>query len=346
MNANDVKKILSENDLISLLEDLGAEPQLQGKNIVCKTVCHSGHKHKLIYFSDSYSFKCFTDSCGSMDIYGLVGRVIGTDFYGSFKYVCMKFGISYKTDFKSSDLIETSFFEKFKKKTDEASVKKIDDKVLNSYCNLYHRSWIDDGISIASMKKYGIKFSIMDNQIVIPHYDHEGNLIGVRARNLNEELVEQGKKYMPVYWKHEVLKHPTGSALYGLSANKECIEKYRTLILFESEKSVLQLDTMMPELSIGVCLSGSSLSYRQLELIKQLEVDEVIVALDKEFEEIGSIEEKFYAEKIQNVFIDKLSPYFRTSVIWDQKSLIDLKDSPTDKGIDVFKELMETRIIL
>lgn len=346
MDANEVKQILSDNDLISLLNDLGAEPQRMGNNIHCKTICHSGHKHKLIYFGDSRMFRCFTDSCGSMDIYGLVGRVMDLDFYNSFKYVCMKFGISYQGGFAESDRIDTSFFQKFKKQKEKINLKKLNKNILNSYWNLYHQSWIDDGISVSSMKKFGIKFSISDNQIIIPHYDIDGNLIGVRARNLNPELVEDGKKYMPVYWKKEVLKHPTGAALYGLNVTKESIEQCKTVILFESEKSVLQLDTMLPDMSIGVCLSGSNMTYHQLDILKTLNVDEVIIALDKEFEEVGSPEEKFYAQKITNVFIDKLSPYYRTSVIRDTEGLLDLKDSPTDKGLKVFSKLFEQRIVV
>ena len=347
MKANDVKGTLSENDLISLLEDLGAEPQLQGSNIVCKTICHGGHKHKLIYFDDSKSFRCFTDSCGTMDIFGLVGRVMDLDFYSSFKYVCMKFGISYQNDFSNSEKVEMSFFEKFKRqKKQSINLKKFDPKILNSYWDIYHKSWLNDGISIKSMKKFGIKFSIMDNQIVIPHYDIQGDLIGVRGRNLRIDLVDAGKKYMPVYWKKEVLKHPTGAALYGLNLTKTQIEKYKTIILFESEKSVLQLDTMLPEMSIGVCLSGSSMTYNQLDILKELDIEEVIIALDKEFEEVGSPEEKFYAEKITSVFADKLSPYYRVSVIWDVDGLLELKDSPTDKGLETFEKLFENRIAL
>jgi hypothetical protein len=347
LDANEVKEILSENDIISLLEDLGAEPRPQGNNIVCKTVCHHGGKHKLIYFGEGKSFRCFTDSCGSMDIFGLVGRVMNLDFYQSFRYVCMKFGISYQGNTTlDSDKVDTSFFQKFKKQKEKIQLKLLPKNILNTFYELYHRIWINDGISIRTMKRFGIKFSIGQNQIIIPHFDIDGNLIGVRARNLNEEVVDQGKKYMPIYYHGEVLKHPTGAALYGLHLTKEQIEQYKTVILFESEKSVLQLDTMLPDMSIGVCISGSSMTYHQLDILKKLDIEEVIIALDKEFEEVGSPEEKFYAEKIKTVFLDKLTPYYRCSVMWDVHGLIELKDSPTDKGPEVFKQLFEQRIVI
>lgn len=243
LRANDVKNMLGENDIISLLEDLGAEPRIQGNSIVCKTVCHCGSKHKLIYFNDSKSFKCFTDNCGVMDIFGLVSRVINLDFFESFKYVCIKFGISYQGSYQDDDRVDNSFKERFKRK-EEIHLKTLPTNVLNTYYDLYHKIWVDDGISVRSMKKFEIKFSIADNQIIIPHYDIEGNLIGVRSRNLHQHLVDEGRKYMPVYWKKQILKHPTGSSLFGLNLTKKHIEKYRTVILFESEKSVLQLDTM------------------------------------------------------------------------------------------------------
>lgn len=347
MDANSIKSVIGENDLLSLLTDLGAEPIPQGNNIVCKTVCHGGHKHKLVYYSDSKKFKCFTDNCGGFDIYGLIGKVLELDFYESFIYLCNKLGISYKYDSSQIDeRVDVSYFKKFKKQKYTINLSTLDENILRTYDDLYHEEWINDGISIRSMKKFNIKFSILDNQIIIPHYNEFGQLIGVRARNLNKDLVEDGKKYMPVFRKGEFLKHPTGAALYGLDKNIENIKKIKKIILFESEKSVLQLDTFLPSLSIGVCLSGSSLTPYQIEILKTLDIDEVIVGLDKEYDEIGSQEEKFYAQKIQAVFGDKLIPYFKVSVLWDQKNLLDKKDSPTDKGIEVFDQLLKTRIFL
>lgn len=347
MDASQVKEILSDQDIFSLLNDLGGEA-IWNNGITSRTICHNhSHegKHKLVYYQDSKTFHCFTE-CGTMDIFGLVGRVMDLDFYSSFRYVCMKFGISITGDYQKSDKIDTSYFKKFKKRNELIELNTLDEKVLNSYYNLYHNSWIEDGIGIDSMKKFGIKLSIMDNQIVIPHRDINGKLIGVRARNLKKELVDEGRKYMPVWWKGQSLKHPTGACLYGLDKTKKYIEKYKTIILFESEKSVLQLDTMYPDRSIGVCLSGSSMTNHQLEILKNINIEEVVIALDKEYKEVGTQEEKFYAKKIENVFSSKLSPYYRTSVLWDTDNLLEEKDSPTDRGIEVFDSLYKNRIFI
>lgn len=121
---------------------------------------------------------------------------------------------------------------------------------------------------------------------------------------------------------------------------------HKKCILFESEKSVLQLDTMLPDFSIGLCISGSNLTMHQFEILKGLDVDEVVIALDKEYDEVGSEDEIFYAQRIERVFKKKLAPFFRVSVLWDVKGLLDKKSSPTDHGAEVFQELYTNRIYI
>ena len=48
------------------------------------------------------------------------------------------------------------------------------------------------------MDKYNILYSISQEKIVIPHYDINNNLIGIRGRALNEWEIENVGKYMPI----------------------------------------------------------------------------------------------------------------------------------------------------
>ena len=348
MDANTLKKQLSENDLLSILEHIGAEPYLEGNAIVCRTICHNGSnegKHKLYYYIESATFHCFTDHCGNMDIYGLIGRVLGKEFFDSYMFVLSYFGYEYDGDqIDYSEKLDMSFFKRFETKKINTQLPKIEDSILNIFHNMYHISWIKDGISKRSMNKFNIKLSITDEQIIIPHYDMDNNLVGIRCRNLKQDVVERGMKYMPIRHGGVVYNHPTGSVLYGLNINKEDINRTGKVILFESEKSVLQLDTMYPDCNIGVCVSGSSFSDRQLEILKKMDIEEVVIAFDKEFNNIGDESEKYYAKKIQDTVANKLLPYFSVSVIWDTKGLLNKQDSPTDKGKEVFDTLMKERI--
>lgn len=351
LDANKVKLTLNKQDIASLLNELGGDAEEHPSVIVSRTICHNpAHegKHKLVYYEDTHSFRCYT-GCGTMDIYGLISKIYGMDFYDSFMYICKKFNIQNTEDNEASvdpNAIDMSFFKKFEEKNEIIKCEEVDENVMKSFYSIYHEAWIKEGISIPSMIKFGIMYSIMNNQIIIPHRDENGRLVGVRCRNLNQELVDEGKKYMPIYHKGKVLKHPTGACIYGLDKNKKDIEKYRTLILFESEKSVLQLDSFKNIPSIGGAISGSNLTDQQIKLISELEIDEVIIALDKEFENIGDKNEKYYANKIEKTFGDRLRAYSRVSVIWDLEGDLQLKDSPTDKGEEVFKKLLKNRIYI
>ena len=350
MDANKIIEMLSDNDILQLLEDLNGVPKDMETAIESNTVCHHGDSSKLVFHKDSRRFYCYSN-CGSMSIFDLVMNSLEIEFKEAIQYITKKFNIYSTQHFENGftfqkvenpgELLKSKLKEEIK-----PDLNILSNSILHDYYDLYHISWIKEGISTNVMRKFGIKYNIVSNQIIIPHRDRNNHLIGVRARNLDEELVNDGKKYMPIYHDGEVLKHPTGANLYGLNKNIYDIEKTKTCILFESEKAVLQLGSFIPDSSIGLCISGSNLTNYQLNILKSLDIEEVIIGLDKEFEEIGSEEEIFYAQRIERTFYKKLSPFFKVSVLWDTDNSLELKDSPTDKGKETFKKLYENRIFL
>lgn len=352
MDAKAFQEQLTMQDVYSLLEHLEANPQETKRNIInSSTVCHNhdgSGGHNLRYFEDSSSFTCFSQ-CGFMSIYDLVGKALDMEFYDSFKYVLSFFNQSvYDMDYQEksyTDDIDLSFFDR-KAESEVVTLNELDEKVLNPYYDMYYQGWIDEGITPKTMAKYKIKTSIIDKQIIIPHYDESDRLVGVRCRNLDNELVEEGKKYMPVFQGGNMLNHSTGSVLYGLNFNMEAINRTQKIILFESEKSVMKLDSYMPDMSIGVCLSGSNLTNKQVDIIKSLNVSEVCIAYDKEYHEIGDEMEKYYAKKIEDTVVPQLKSMFNVSVLWDVENILEYKDAPVDAGKDVFLELWNNRIFL
>ena len=352
MDARDFQEQLNKQDVYSLLEHLEANPKEHRNDILhAQTVCHNhdgSGGHNLRYYHDSKMFQCFSN-CGSMSIYDLVGNALDLDFYSSFKYVLSYFNYSvYDLSHEQKsyeDEIDLSFFNRSVER-EAQQLNELNTKVLNPYYDVYYQGWIDEGISIRTMQKYNIKTSIIDEQIIIPHYDENNRLVGVRCRNLNKQLVNDGKKYMPVFQDGDMLNHSTGSVLYGLNFNKDTINQKRKIILFESEKAVMQLDSFLPDMSIGVCLSGSNLTNRQIELIKDLNINEIIIAYDKEFDRIGDDNEKYYARKIEETVVKKLGSLFHISAIWDLENDLETKMAPTDKGRETFIKLLNNRIIL
>lgn len=348
MDTNKIKEILNENDITNLMIDLGSAYPKQTKDaLMFTTICHGGDSSKLYYYHETKTFRCYTHCSCNYDIFSLVQKVLDIGFNDAYNYICRRFGISvgFKGGFfETVEKEDISFIYKFDKKEENLDVTVYEDIILNHFNKFYHKNWIDDGISIGAMRKYGIRYHILSNKIIIPVYNIDNKLIGVRGRALNEDEIADGFKYMPIKHKGVFYTFPTGGNLYGLNVVKERIKKYKRVILFESEKACMQLETMLGEQNVGVAISGSSLSKYQIDLLINLGVEEVVIGLDKEFEAIGTDQEKEYREKIKTKFVDRLAPYFNVSVIWDTQGLICYKDAPTDKGKETFLKLYSKRI--
>ncbi|WWT40446.1 hypothetical protein [Staphylococcus phage PT94] len=347
MDAKQLKESLSMNDIYSLLDHLGASPFKEKGHLRATTICHGGDSSKLYYYPEQYIFNCFTH-CHSMDIYEFIQKVKGVDFKEAFDYVKNYFNI---TETESTvdmfDRVDMSFFNKFNKIDQPIKpLPEVDKSILNVYNDEYHISWVRDYIMPQTMRKFNIKLDILNQRIIIPTLDDKGRLIGIRARNLDKDMVDKGFKYMPLKHNNKLYNFPMGSVLYGLYQNQHNIESVKKVILFESEKSVLALDSFYNGKGIGVAVGGSSFSDIQSSMIEQLDIDECIIAFDKEFSHIGDKMEKYYANKIQRTIADKLQGRCNISVIWDMEGLLDEKDSPVDKGFDVFYKLWKNRILI
>lgn len=356
MDIKKLKELITVEQIIQLMHSLGADSK-QGSNpneIMFRTICHGGDSHKLYFYKDTKEFHCYSN-CGQMDVVNVVENVKNFSVRQAVNFICNLFG------FGSDNMVEGFFDEQtyvttdleilsryetgFNKSVDMSrEFKYINEEILNRYYKYYHPAFYEDGIGLQTLYKFDIRYDILNERIIIPHRDELGGLIAIRCRNLDQEMIDMGFKYMPITVNRKLLSAKTSKYLYGLYYNQENIKNTKKIILLEAEKSVMQLDTILDGNNIGVALSSSSLSLIQVELIKELGVEEVIVALDKEYEEYGTKEEKAYAMKVRKGIINKLLPYFTVSVMWDKEGLIGLKQSPTDCGKDIFFKLFNNRI--
>lgn len=354
MDIKKLKELLTEEQIIQLVISLGADIRTGSNDneVWFRTICHGGDSHKLYFYRDSKEFHCYSN-CGQMDIITLVQKVKNFTISEAISFICNTFGFGnysmveglFDTPTTSIDLEILSRYEGEPKQVDMTrEFKYVTEEILERFYKYYHPSFYEDGISIQTLYKFGIKYDILNRRVIIPHRDELGGLVAIRCRNIDEEMVEAGFKYMPITVDGKLLSAKTSKYLYGLYYNKENIKKLKRVILLESEKAVMQLDTILEGNNIGLSLMSSSLSLIQVELLKELGVEEVIVALDKEYEEYGTKEEKAYAMKIRKGIINKLLPYFTVSVIWDRDNTLGLKESPTDKGAEVFHKLFRERI--
>lgn len=353
MDAKEIKSKLTLEQIVEILEELGAEPR-QSSNlneIWCKTICHNGHSHKLYLYKDTLNLHCYTN-CGSMDIFQVIQNVLDCSFAQAINYIKDKFGYHNSTfhygfettvNTKDIDIIDALLNKKQVIKNEEwKPFKTIDESILGGYYDFYHKSFYEDGISPAVLSKFEIKYDILNYRVIIPHRDKDGKLVAIRCRNLDEELVKNGRKYMPITHNGKLLSAPTTQYFYGLYQNEENIRLCKRVILVESEKAVMQYETMFPKGNIALALSSSHLSNFQIDILKDLGVEEVIIALDKEYEQAGTEEERLYENKLRKTIGNRLD-FCTVSLMWDIKGLLDKKDSPLDKGKDVFLDLFVNR---
>ena len=338
---------LKISSVIDLMTKLGADRwRDEGTHIVFPTICHntdaSEASMKLYFYKNTKLFQCYT-CCGTQSVFKFMknyyeARGIEYDWVSDIYNVILDC-----SNFHPGEGFDTPKYESLRNKygrvKQEVELPEYNAGALDTFIKYYPPEWLADGISREAMDKFGIRYSISQNKIIIPHYDVGGRLVGIRGRALNEREVENVGKYMPVRLEQTWYKHPLSMNLYGIYENRTHIKKHKIVYVFESEKSVMQFESFnMPHCAVAVC--GSQFNKYQLNiLLKHCAPNEIVICFDKEEKE----GEDIYFNKLY-ALCKKYTQYANFSFIYDRLGLLDLKDSPTDKGEEVFQKLLEKRV--
>ena len=334
-----ILEALTEQFVIDLMKEFGTDYKRTGKDIRFLPVCHGGDNYTLVYYNDTKMFNCLT-CCGYMDIFTLVQKVLGCDFNESIKFLAEKLNITYvgerrgikkPIDYEVKQCLQ--LLEQFSD-TIRPVVTPIQNTSLLNYFdeNTFYQGWIDEGISIETMQKFGIRWYELDKYIIIPCRDIDGNIIGVRRRALNDT-----PKYMPLIKNEFDYSFSTGAVLYGAYENKEIISSTNKVIIFEGEKSVMKADTMFKGKCPAVATYGSHITINQISLLQQLNVHKAVLAYDYDDNDEEKKKKKI-KERLNNYGIecDYLLP--------DYEWYLDVHDAPIDKGKEVFMKLYKNRM--
>ena len=217
--------------------------------------------------------------------------------------------------------------------------------IIDTLPSLYPQAWIDEGISEETMEKYQIRYYERCNQTVIPCFDDEARLVGVRVRNWDKDRVEQAK-YMPlVTLDGQCYKFNTNQVFYGINYNKPEIERTGKVIIVESEKAVMKLDTYMGRHNIALGMYGSNLGIQRRNQLLKMGVNTVSYVVDNDF--IGQDDEFFeqWREKIRH-FIKLWDGFCRVEIVWDNLGLLGPKENATDRTKEIWEQLWENREII
>lgn len=348
----DYKQIIDNldiNSIVELMKKLGADRyEEKEKFFIFPTICHNINSAeasmKLYLYKDTKLFVCYTED-GNMSIFKFLKtyyetRQIEYDWFEDIYNVVLNCG-----NFRPKEGFNTiqyqSLKERYQIKKKTVKLQQYSNGILDIFMKNYPVEWLNDGISRRAMDKYNIKYSVSQNKIIIPHYDINNNLIGIRGRALNEWEIENIGKYMPIQIEKKWYTHPLSLNLYGLNHTKENIKKYGICYIGEAEKFCLQSESFsFPNCSCAVC--GSQFNKYQLDiLMKNCRPKEIVICFDKEEKD----KEDKYFFKLYNL-CKKYINYCKMSFIYDNDNLLKLKESPTDCGENIFKKLLEKRIIV
>ena len=349
MTLTEIANSLSPEKIIELMASLGATQYKRTHDaIIFPTICHNCSEHegsmKLYYYPKTHTFHCYTRCGETFNIYEMFKKryeVLGMD-YDFYRDIVLKI------DNGSSrvESINSSFYEAYESiytKTNNLNlnIPTIPKSILNIYNFFATPEWLSDGISAESMERYGIKYSISENKIIIPHFNINNELIGIRGRALNEEDLVFGK-YMPVSIEGKMYNHPLAFNLYGLNVVKDNIKKLKIAIIAEGEKSCLQADTFLGnERNVVVACCGSNVHRYQIELLRRAGAEKIIVAFDKEG--ANPKEQSTYIHKL-SLLCNKYKSVVNMGYIYDYKNLLKLKQSPFDCGLDTFNALLKMTV--
>ena len=168
----------------------------------------------------------------------------------------------------------------------------------------------------------------------------------MRGRTLCKEEGEKYGKYRPVKIGKDLYNHPLGMNLYNFNNSKNNISFMKKAIVFEGEKSCLLYQSYFGlDNDISVACCGSSLSTYQVQQLLDIGVEEIIIAFDRQFKEIGDEEFKHLKRNLLKLRM-KYKNYATISFIFDKKMITGYKDSPIDCGKEVFLHLFKERIVL
>ena len=196
------------------------------------------------------------------------------------------------------------------------------------------------------MKQARIGYYPGGDQITIPHFDKDDRFIGLRGRSLCADESELYGKYRPLKINKILYNHPLGMNLYGLNWSKNNIALMKKAIVFESEKSVLMYGSYFGvENNISVACCGSSISAHQIQMLIDAGAEEIIIAFDRQFQDIG--DEEFKRLKTNLIKLrNKYKNFVIISFIFDKNMITGYKSSPIDEGPEKFLQLFKERIVL
>ena len=358
-----IREALTLENVFELLTDYGGDPQYTDFGILSSTICHNpvgeGSK-KLYYYANTGLCRCYT-GCDepTFDIFELTMKVFRIqqgrqiDLNEAIRFVAAKFGIAGEYEEELTLPADWKIFDGYSRvqeieqKDYNVQLKEYDPIILermNYQCIL--APWLNEDITQEALNIAKIGYYPGADMITIPHFDINDRFIGLRGRSMTQDDAERFGKYRPIKIQKQLYNHPLGMNLYGLNWAKDAIKAFGKAIVFESEKSVLKYISYFGiENNIAVACCGSNISAYHIHQLLEAGAQEIIIALDRQFQEVGDNEFKHLTNNLTKIH-EKYKNLSVISFIFDKKMITGYKSSPIDEGLEKFLTLFKERILL
>lgn len=282
---------------------------------------------------DTLFYKCFsTGSKGS--IYVLIMERLDYSFPKALQWVCNVLGLDKRELNTEVKFPFGGYYKNIIKEADEPElyIPTYSEDILNGYFSGYSSLFAKEGINSITQRKFRVGYDPVTMRTTIPQWSVNGELIGVMGR-LNETGCDKSVRWLPI------IPCSRSLTVYGYHMNYVDIQQKRICLVLESEKSVMQMDSM--GLNFGLATCTDSVSDTQAKYIKGLMVENVILGYDE------GVDEENIRASAQKIVTD--NPVFKNRVgyIFDDTGEVlpkGSKASPTDLGIDVLRELMRRKV--
>lgn len=232
-------------------------------------------------------------------------------------------------DFFGDRGIFGGFYERIRKRN-FSKVNTYDDSLLDKYKQYANARFLKDHISIDAQHFFGIRYDVESQGIVIPIRNQLGQLMGVKVR-CNYEVEDGEMKY------YYLIPCSMSQTLFGYSQNYNYLVG-NTVYILESEKSVMQCYSY--GIRNCVALGSGSISNKQVQMLFELNPKKIIFLHDTGFKQ------EYIDRNIS--MVENYSRFSEMEIgYWDwenSKYKSDIKNSPTDLGYKIFKDILLNEI--
>lgn len=216
-------------------------------------------------------------------------------------------------------------------KNAKPELKIYDENILDQYPKCGNLRFLKDHISLETQMKFGLRYSVEYQRILIPIRDIFGNLAGIKSRRNYDTDNPDDPKY-----KYEC---PTqkNMILYGAHENYQYLMNADRIAIFESEKATLACDSY--DYHSAVSIMGNTLSSEQAKILLSFNAKEYCFMLDEGLDLNVTLQNAKLLKSFAAMRECKIT-YFD----WQNSLSVGTKESPTDCGKNIFEYIIQNEI--